>query len=1333
MHFTQEDYKKIENWLLRNSVKDSEFQDALPLNGSETIVITQNGHNRNMTVQELSNKVLELGVSDFINVSDNFDTYGIDLMEAITLIPTYLRKKGVVITFCNKENNWEIYQFTGVLNQWNNVTLWNDIFNIERYAVNSLLPDEEDTTRTEIDKNGNSYLKLKDKEYNPLEFSGYGKKTLRKKIVTVKTSPKESKRINILEGSVFKDSNTVYEIKYDFDLNNSTVTLPENCILLFNGGKISNGELNLNNTLVYPLGIVKEDVLECTTIGNFKEGQIFFDKEQGQLSIWDGTSWKSRANYKVVDNKLNETLDGGKTWTPVSDYISANFRWSPENTIQINRTGKEEDWEDLSYKFANNVFIKGYVASYSALPSNPFLGDIYMVGAGAPYTMYVYTSDGWVDNGSYTSIAAGVVQTTGQSTTEVMSQKAVTEKLTELSSYTGNNDVNNSSLKQGFNFFRIDIKAGNKYLVKNNGSVYIAVRSTNEEKFDHAFIEEWGVSANSELLITPSSDATYLKVYTPSATIGFSFSNMQGNKALRESVDDLSAGIQSAQSGIETNKGAIASIQKDVESISKIVIGNVNLANAERLNAFIERYQTDMYWQQKDGTSCIKIEVKKGDRYTIIADTTKAYYALTDKLDYTTSYKAISLIDAIGGSINPNAEIVIEIPSDGYLLLSAIDNKGENRTPKSAQKYLGEIKSAIDESIADLAEEMGRKIDSEIDEVNKSIEDVSQEVSDKITNPSEGSNGDILMSLGNGKVKWTKLVPNTGKFYGYYTSESSLPSANEIGYAYVGNKAPFYIYNYDGAKWNNSGIQTYSEDATRINVRDFGAIGDGVTNDEDAIRAAFAYAVENLPCEVYFPKGDYGILNGGFPVKIPNGQGGLRISGDGGNLSRIIYLPDFEMTTGEGWYAIRIMPINTPTDASQYIHDVSIVGMGVYDTDPYNHALNPDATSGTKEETHGFDIQYAERAQVFDCCIDNVGDEAIDLYYVKDALISNNTIVGSPAIGSGGGAISVGDNSDRVVVVNNTIKGGEIDKNNFGISVESLYKPINNVVISNNVLSDINGTAIKFIATNTGAYIKNVVVQNNAIHKCTYGISDEGNMGKADILIGNNTLSEIADTAFFINKTSNNLVIENCIVDGANHAIFSVAEIIVKDSLFTNIRGYSVFASDNMTIDGCVFDKVSTDTTANAPVMQVYGEPSVSVKNCTIKNVYSQKGLQGIKYIANSEIMLSVVGDAIMGQLTEQVVNCRVNGRITIGKSNAIVRDVVLISDNIGSNAITLSANVTGASVMGCRIQIDNYNTIKENAGCNYNLICNNILNKEVSKVGANSVFSNNLICRITR
>lgn len=124
MHFTQEDYKKIENWLLMNSVKDSEFQEALPLDGDETIVIIQGGHNRIITIEELSKIIARSGMSDFINVSNNYNAYKITLQEAISLIPSYLRKRGMIITFYNTDDNWEMRQFKGVENQWNNVTLW---------------------------------------------------------------------------------------------------------------------------------------------------------------------------------------------------------------------------------------------------------------------------------------------------------------------------------------------------------------------------------------------------------------------------------------------------------------------------------------------------------------------------------------------------------------------------------------------------------------------------------------------------------------------------------------------------------------------------------------------------------------------------------------------------------------------------------------------------------------------------------------------------------------------------------------------------------------------------------------------------------------------------------------------------------------------------------------------------------------------------------------------------------------------------------------------------------------------------------------------------------
>ena len=42
---------------------------------------------------------------------------------------------------------------------------------------------------------------------------------------------------------MINESNTIYEIKYDFDLNGATINIPENCILKFDGGRIVNGEL----------------------------------------------------------------------------------------------------------------------------------------------------------------------------------------------------------------------------------------------------------------------------------------------------------------------------------------------------------------------------------------------------------------------------------------------------------------------------------------------------------------------------------------------------------------------------------------------------------------------------------------------------------------------------------------------------------------------------------------------------------------------------------------------------------------------------------------------------------------------------------------------------------------------------------------------------------------------------------------------------------------------------------------------------------------------------------------------------------------------------------
>ena len=46
------------------------------------------------------------------------------------------------------------------------------------------------------------------------------------------------------------DENTIYEIRYPFDLGGNSVTIPSGCVLKFNGGRISNGTLVGQNTAI---------------------------------------------------------------------------------------------------------------------------------------------------------------------------------------------------------------------------------------------------------------------------------------------------------------------------------------------------------------------------------------------------------------------------------------------------------------------------------------------------------------------------------------------------------------------------------------------------------------------------------------------------------------------------------------------------------------------------------------------------------------------------------------------------------------------------------------------------------------------------------------------------------------------------------------------------------------------------------------------------------------------------------------------------------------------------------------------------------------------------
>lgn len=63
--------------------------------------------------------------------------------------------------------------------------------------------------------------------------------------LALEDSTKTVKR-SILTSTMMNQSNTIYEVRYDFDLDGETLNVSDNCVLKFEGGSINNGRINLN-------------------------------------------------------------------------------------------------------------------------------------------------------------------------------------------------------------------------------------------------------------------------------------------------------------------------------------------------------------------------------------------------------------------------------------------------------------------------------------------------------------------------------------------------------------------------------------------------------------------------------------------------------------------------------------------------------------------------------------------------------------------------------------------------------------------------------------------------------------------------------------------------------------------------------------------------------------------------------------------------------------------------------------------------------------------------------------------------------------------------------
>lgn len=180
-------------------------------------------------------------------------------------VPQMLRRSGLWISYNNGKKNITEY-YIGENTDVNNYVEWTLDDNWKEFdeltiqdksityqhlsdALRQLLaggntitnfPDEEDITSS------SSVLSFKDRDYEPNNFSGLGRVILRKNIVV----DKDYNVKNILTKGMIDKENTIYEIRYDFDLNGKEITIPDGCVLDFQGGSLDNGTIVGNITQV---------------------------------------------------------------------------------------------------------------------------------------------------------------------------------------------------------------------------------------------------------------------------------------------------------------------------------------------------------------------------------------------------------------------------------------------------------------------------------------------------------------------------------------------------------------------------------------------------------------------------------------------------------------------------------------------------------------------------------------------------------------------------------------------------------------------------------------------------------------------------------------------------------------------------------------------------------------------------------------------------------------------------------------------------------------------------------------------------------------------------
>jgi len=368
------------------------------------------------------------------------------------------------------------------------------------------------------------------------------------------------------------------------------------------------------------------------------------------------------------------------------------------------------------------------------------------------------------------------------------------------------------------------------------------------------------------------------------------------------------------------------------------------------------------------------------------------------------------------------------------------------------------------------------------------------------------------------------------------------------------------------------------------NVKDFGAVGDGTTNDQVAFQAAINAALAAGGGTIYIPKGIYNFPNTSTAAKLDPGIGNLTFKGDGYTSSILKY---WEGTGSDQQGNLFSNITNNPAKGALIFQDLQIQG-----------------SLGTRTGRHGNPmwLDYYSEVLINSCKFYNIAGTAMDLHYCGSFKCIDSHFENIAADG-----VRARDTLDCLVTGNKLLRTGDDPialHLTGGTSPSSIFPQAERFIVSNNTVINCAGGCVLVSGGRKTIITGNTFTLMRGLSISPYFGTDEGFRPIYDIMISNNSFSDMcygtttslfASQAIAIFSNTNSTASTNNTIPGDYDSVTGEF-ILPRDYTQSNTYNQSGPRTQNVVVQGNAFSV----TRSGVAAFSDFG--------------YGQRNYQGVNY-----------------------------------------------------------------------------------------------------------------------